>query len=131
MGTAGYAGMLPIWEKEDEECEKNGKPKPFGHIMCPRTRAWTRARATCDENTGFVPTILNKETLIVVKELVSTHHMLKLMIMHVISSISFGLITSLIYGRSRLMKRGNLAYSREMCSKRGWETQSTLVAQGE
>lgn len=73
MGIAGYAGMETVWEKQDEEAAKNGKPKPFGHIKCPRTRAWTRARTKCDKDTNFVPTICNADTLAVYKTLVRTH----------------------------------------------------------
>ena len=54
MGIAGYAGMHTVWRTEDDEAEKNGLPIPFGHIMFPRTRAWSRARATCDKYTCFV-----------------------------------------------------------------------------
>lgn len=59
MGTAGYAGMSLVWDKEDEDYVSRGLPKPFGKIKDKRTRAWARARATCSAETGFVPTILD------------------------------------------------------------------------
>lgn len=73
LGTAGYAGMSTIWEKQDAEAEAAGRPKPFGHIKDDRTRAWTRARTKSDESTGFVPTLVCKKDIEVYEKLVRVH----------------------------------------------------------
>ena len=71
MGTAGSVGMHTVWQKEDEKAVSEGKPIPYAHIKCPRTRAWTRARTKCDEDTGE-PTIRNGDTREAYIELVRT-----------------------------------------------------------
>ena len=38
MGTAGYAGSEPKWEKEDMEAQAAGMKPPFGDIKDKRAR---------------------------------------------------------------------------------------------
>lgn len=73
MGTAGYAGMAPKWEKEDLEAEAAGLKKPFDDIKDERARNWTRARAISNQETGFVPTLIRREDIAAYEELVSLH----------------------------------------------------------
>ena len=61
MGTAGYAGMAPIWAMEDAEAEVLKKTKIFGHIRDKRARNWARARVSRDKDTGFVPRLAEQK----------------------------------------------------------------------
>ena len=53
--------MHTVWKQEDEKALSEGKPIPYGHIKCPRTRVWTRARTKPDKDTGE-PTIVKEAT---------------------------------------------------------------------
>jgi hypothetical protein len=70
MGTAGYAGSEPKWEKEDLAAEAAGLNKPFSDIHDKRARSWSRARVVCNKKTGFVPTLVRSEDLEAYKKLV-------------------------------------------------------------
>jgi inorganic triphosphatase YgiF len=71
MGTAGYAGSEPKWEKEDLAAQAAGLKKPFSDIHDKRARSCTRARAVCNKNTGFVPTLVRREDLEAYNKLVT------------------------------------------------------------
>lgn len=73
MGTAGYAGMSEIWEKQDAEAVAAGLPKPFSNIKDERTRRWTRARTKSDETTGYVPALVSSKDIEVYEKLVRLH----------------------------------------------------------
>ena len=73
MGTYGYAGMAPIWAKEDAQAVSEGRTPVLSHIANPKARSWTRARAkSYDESTGQ-PVFYNDDTSKKYKELVRVH----------------------------------------------------------
>ncbi|KAK1561493.1 hypothetical protein QYE76_017682 [Lolium multiflorum] len=51
LGSGGYRGKIPIWEKEDEELARAGKPNPWLKIADLQVRYFVRARYTLDRNT--------------------------------------------------------------------------------
>ncbi|KAK1610052.1 hypothetical protein QYE76_033725 [Lolium multiflorum] len=51
LGSGGYRGKIPIWEKEDEELARAGKPNPWLKMTDPQVRYFVRARYTLDRNT--------------------------------------------------------------------------------
>ena len=73
MGTAGYAGMAPIWAVEDADAEAHKLPKIFGHIRDTRAKNWARARVSRDKDTGFVPMIVEQKDRDIVAEIVRNY----------------------------------------------------------
>ncbi|KAK1668664.1 hypothetical protein QYE76_056823 [Lolium multiflorum] len=51
LGSGGYRGKIPIWEKEDEELARAGKPNPWLKITDLQVRYFVRARYTLDRKT--------------------------------------------------------------------------------
>ncbi|KAK1631515.1 hypothetical protein QYE76_005830 [Lolium multiflorum] len=51
LGSGGYRGKIPIWEKEDEELARAGKPNPWLKMTDLQVRYFVRARYTLDRNT--------------------------------------------------------------------------------
>ena len=80
MGTAGYAGMAPIWAMEDADVEVHKRTKIFGHIRDPRVRNWARARVSCDKYTGFVPKIVKQEDRDIVAAIVRNYMLISLLL---------------------------------------------------
>ena len=48
LGSGGYRGKIPVWEKEDAELEKLGKPNPWLKIADLQLRYFVRARYYLD-----------------------------------------------------------------------------------
>jgi hypothetical protein len=51
LGSGGYRGKIPIWEKEDEELARAGKPNPWLKMTNLQVRYFVRARYTLDRKT--------------------------------------------------------------------------------
>ncbi|KAK1678241.1 hypothetical protein QYE76_039089 [Lolium multiflorum] len=51
LGSGGYRGKIPIWEKEDEELARAGKPNPWLKMTDLQVRYFVRARYTLDRTT--------------------------------------------------------------------------------
>jgi len=49
LGSRGYLGKRPIWDKEDAECEAAGIPAPFAKFTNPLERDFIRARYKWDK----------------------------------------------------------------------------------
>ena len=73
MGTAGYAGSEPEWEKEDMEAMAAGLKPPFGDIKDKRAKNWARARGECNKDNEFVPTLTRDVDIKAFKDLVRLH----------------------------------------------------------
>ena len=55
LGSRGYLGKRPIWDKEDVEREAAGLPDPFAKFTNPLERDFIRARYKWDkEKKGFL-----------------------------------------------------------------------------
>ena len=49
LGSHGYLGKRPIWDKEDAEREAAGLPDPFAKFTAPLERDFIRARYKWDK----------------------------------------------------------------------------------
>ena len=131
MGTAGYSAMSKIWDKEDEQAIAEGRMPVLSDIKDPRARRWARARiSSYDEVTGepifadklapILKRVVRDPCPYLFQSLSYKHCYLTLM------NVPFNGLSRWI--KIRIIRKEP---SREMCSQRGWETLSTVVAPGE
>ena len=52
LGSGGYRGKKPIWEKEDREIARLGKENPWEKIMYEQVRNFVRPRYYLNSVTG-------------------------------------------------------------------------------
>ena len=49
LGSRGYLGKRPIWDKEDTKCAAAGIPDPYAEFTDPQERDFIRARYKWDK----------------------------------------------------------------------------------
>ena len=71
LGSHGYLGKRPIWDKEDAEREAAGLPDPFAKFTNPLERDFIRARYKWDkENKVFYMDQITRKLI----RLLEKHH---------------------------------------------------------
>jgi hypothetical protein len=69
LGSRGYTGKEPVWKKEDEALEREGKPNPWNKFTDEKAKKFIRSRYHIDLKSGLLVTTdkvkkLEKEYLV-------------------------------------------------------------------
>jgi hypothetical protein len=56
LGSQGYAGKEPVWKKEDEALEREGKLNPWNKFTDEKAKKFIRSRYRIDLKSGLLVT---------------------------------------------------------------------------
>ena len=56
LGSRGYSGKDPVWEKEDKKWRELNMSNPFNQFKDPQEKRFIRARYGPDKETGVLVT---------------------------------------------------------------------------